>query len=106
MARKIVKALALNLSVEEENEIARVQTKNLEAWEEFQKGWDEYHRFTFEGNAKAIEHLKKAVELDPKYGRAYAALGMGLLQGQRLGMDGSHRATTEYGTKRAYCSRA
>jgi TolB-like protein len=74
--RKIVKALALNLSVEEENEIARGQTANLEAWEEFQRGWDAYHGFTFEGNIKAIEHLQKAIELDPEYGRAYAALAL------------------------------
>ena len=73
---KIVTALAVNLSVEEETEIARGQTENLKAWEEFQKGWDFYHRYTFEGNAKAIEHLTKAVELDPEFGRAYAALSI------------------------------
>jgi TolB-like protein len=79
--RKIVGALALNLSAEEQEEIARGQSANIEAREAFQKGWEHYLRYTAEDNAKAAEHLKQAAELDPDYGRAYAALGLVYVRG-------------------------
>ncbi len=79
--RKIVGALALNLSEDEEKAIASGQTSNIEAREAFQNGWEHYLRFTPEDNATAAEQLKRAVELDPEYGRAYSALGMVYVRG-------------------------
>lgn len=38
------------------------------------QGWAHYSQDTPDGFAKAIPHFEKAVELDPNYGRAYAAL--------------------------------
>ena len=63
--RKIVGALALNLSEGEQAAIASGQTSNLEAREIFQQGWDHYLRYTAEDNAKAAEYFKQAVGLDP-----------------------------------------
>jgi tetratricopeptide (TPR) repeat protein len=74
--RKIVGALALNLSEDEQEEIARGQSANIEAREAFQKGWEHYMRFTPEDNAKAADYLLQAAEIDPAFGRAYSALGM------------------------------
>jgi TolB-like protein/class 3 adenylate cyclase/Flp pilus assembly protein TadD len=74
--RKIVKALALNLTEGEQEEIGRGQTEKVEAREAFQKGWELYLRFTAGDNAKAASHFEHAIELDPEYGRAYAALSM------------------------------
>jgi TolB-like protein/thioredoxin-like negative regulator of GroEL len=79
--RKIVGALALNLSEGEQAAIASGQTSNLEAREIFQQGWDHYLRYTAEDNAKAAEYFKQAVGLDPAYGRAYSALGMVYVRG-------------------------
>jgi TolB-like protein len=79
--RRIVKALALNLSPEEQEEIDRGQTSNIEAREAFQRGWEHYLRFSPEQNARAATELKTAIELDPDYGRAYAALGLVYLRG-------------------------
>jgi TolB-like protein len=79
--RKIVGALAVNLSAEEQEEIARGQSANIEAREAFQKGWEHYFRFSSADNAKAAEQFKIAVELDPEYGRAYSALGMVYVRG-------------------------
>jgi len=39
------------------------------------KGWGHYLRFNSEDYAKAIFYYKKAIDLDPNYGRAYAGLG-------------------------------
>ncbi len=79
--RKIVGALAVNLSAEEQEEIARGQSANIEAREAFQEGWEHYFRFSSADNAKAAEQFKIAVELDPEYGRAYSALGMVYVRG-------------------------
>jgi tetratricopeptide (TPR) repeat protein len=73
--------LALNLSAEEQEEMARGQSANIEAREAFQNGWEHYFRFTPKDNAKAAEQFKRAVELDAEYGRAYSALGMVYVRG-------------------------
>ncbi|MEH6361052.1 MAG: tetratricopeptide repeat protein, partial [Amylibacter sp.] len=82
--RKIVKALAINLTVEEQQEIALGQTANLKAREIFQEGWEGYLRYSADDNAAAVVRFKKALELDPEYGRAYAALGLAYLRGCQL----------------------
>jgi TolB-like protein len=79
--REIVAALALNLSEDEQKEIASGQTSNIEAREAFQNGWEHYLRYTAEDNATAAEQFKRAVELDPEYGRAYSALGLVYVRG-------------------------
>ena len=79
--REIVGALALSLSDKEEQELARGKTSNVQAREAFQNGWEHYLRYTPQDNARAAEYLKQAVELDPDYGRAYAALGLVYIRG-------------------------
>ncbi len=82
--RKIVKALAVNLSADDQEESALGQTSNIEAREAFQKGWDSYLRYSADDNAEAISLFEAALELDPEYGRAYAAMGMAYLRGCQL----------------------
>ena len=82
--RKIVKALAVNLSEEEQEEIALGQTSSIEAREVFQKGWDSYLRYSADDNAEAVSFFEAALGLDPEYGRAYAAMGMAYLRGCQL----------------------
>ena len=74
--RQITKALAVDLAPREAQLIAQGQTENVEAWEAFQKGRALYLNFNAEDNAKAVPHLEKAIELDPEYGLAYAALSL------------------------------
>ncbi|MCH7889066.1 MAG: tetratricopeptide repeat protein [Proteobacteria bacterium] len=105
--REIVAALALNLSESEQQEIASGQTSNIEAREAFQNGWEHYLRYTPEDNATAAEQFKRAVELDPDYGRAYSALGMVYVRGcqwlwnDELGMTagGAFNTAVQYLTK-------
>ena len=52
------------------------ETKNIQAYDAFLKGWNYFLRQTPEEVPKAITHLKQAIELDPEYSRAYAALAL------------------------------
>ncbi len=70
----IVSALALELTAGEGERVSRRDTDNVLAYDAFLQGWDHYLRFTREDHAKALPYFEKAVELDPNYGRAYAAL--------------------------------
>jgi TolB-like protein/class 3 adenylate cyclase len=82
--REIVKALAVNLSEDELTEIALGQTSNIEAREIFQKGWENYQRYSADDNAVAISQFEKALGLDPEYERAYAGLGLAYLRACKL----------------------
>ena len=79
--RAIVAALSLSLSVEEREAMARSQTDNIEARVAFQKGWGHYLRYTPADNAKALAQFKAAIEFDPGYGRAHAALALVYFRG-------------------------
>ncbi|GEC34912.1 adenylate cyclase [Sinorhizobium fredii USDA 205] len=73
---KIVEALKVNLTGNERMEIARGRTDSLRAKEAFDEGWGLYLRFNAKDNAAAVAPLKRAIQLDPDYGRAYAALAL------------------------------
>ena len=75
LVAKIVQALALSLSVQEEERIYRRDTHSLPAYEAFRRGWAHLLRQTPDGLGAALADLKRAVTLDPNYTRAYAAIG-------------------------------
>src|SRR5206468_6809238 len=72
--RQIVEALAVNLTTDESRQVGAAETAVPQAYDYFLQGWDHYRQQTPEGTSKAIEFFKKAIELDPGYGRAYAGL--------------------------------
>jgi len=77
---KIVDALKVKLTTQEKQEIARAKPDSIAAKEAFDEGWNLILRFNAQDNAAALGPLKRAVELDPEYGRAYAALALVLLR--------------------------
>jgi adenylate cyclase len=86
---KIVTALAVKLTDEEKEVAAQRGTRNVAAYEEFLKGWEHHlRRFTSNDLAEAIQCFKKATELDPNYGRAYAALALTYWNGSSVGIVG------------------
>ena len=74
--RKIVEALEVRLTAGEIAEIARSKPNSVTAKEAFDEGWNLYSNFNAKDNAVAIGLFEKAVELDPAYGRGYAALAL------------------------------
>ena len=74
ITQKIVSALAVKLTGTEKELVAQKGTRNVAAYDAFLRGYGHYLRFTPEDSAKAVASFKKAIELDPNYGRAYAAL--------------------------------
>ena len=76
ITKKIVSALAVKLTGSEKDLLIQRGTDSVAAHDEFLKGWGHYLRFSPEDFAKAAASFKKAVELDPNYGRAYAALAL------------------------------
>jgi TolB-like protein/class 3 adenylate cyclase/Flp pilus assembly protein TadD len=71
---KIVDALALNLTAQEIRNVGEVGTTNVAAHDAFLQGQAFYHRNTPEDNAKAVTPFRRAIELDPTFGRAHTAL--------------------------------
>jgi TolB-like protein len=74
ITQKIVAALKVTLTAVEEKQAAGRETSNPVAYDAFLKGWVHYRRKTPEDFVKAVPYLDEAVERDPNYSRAYAAL--------------------------------
>ena len=76
VTQKIVSALAVQLAARSETQTVQGGTKNAAAYDEFLQGWEHYKRRTPADFVKAVRFFERAVEMDPEYGRAYAALAI------------------------------
>ncbi len=74
ITRKIVTALSVTLTGQEQGRRDQVETNSPEAYDAFLRGWGHYRLFTPDDIAKAIPYLENAIELDPGFGRAHTAL--------------------------------
>ena len=50
------------------------QRLDLDAWDSFQRGMAHQYEYTKEGIERARDMFKRAIEIDPGFGKAYAAL--------------------------------
>jgi len=73
---KIVSALAIKLSPDEQKRISSKGTDNHFAYEVFLKGRDHYNKMTPDDLIEAVGYFEQAIKFDPNYSRAYAMLGM------------------------------
>jgi len=74
ITQKIAAVLAVKLTATEQNRFANKETTNIKAYDAFVKGWEHLHRETPDDIVQAISFFKEAIELDPVYSRAHAAL--------------------------------
>lgn len=74
IVKRITETLRLKLSGEEREALIKHYTDNFEAYQFYLKGRYFVNKRTEEGIEKAIGYLKKAINIDPDYALAYAAL--------------------------------
>jgi len=74
ITRNVVKALSVELTKDDSERVAKRGTGNVQAYDVVLKGWEHYLKQTPEEFRAAIADFKTATELDPNYGRAWAAL--------------------------------
>jgi len=80
ITQKIVSALTVKLTGSEKERVGQKGTDNIAAYDAYLEGWDHFYRYTADGLTKAAASFKKAIELDPNYGQAFAALASVYLQ--------------------------
>jgi adenylate cyclase len=68
--QKIVFALKVKLTPEEQERFQRFPTDNLEAYDLLLRGVEYCYRFTKEANAQARQMFERAIALDPQYAGA------------------------------------
>ena len=75
IAKSVVGAAAVELTRFERDRALAKPTSNLAAYEYVLRGRDAWSRETRESNDEAIDIFQRAIDLDPSYADAYAALG-------------------------------
>ena len=76
VTQKIVTALAVKLTEDEQRRLMRQYTDNIEAYDYYLRGFEYFSRQTKEANVQARQMHQKAIDLDPKFAAAYALLGL------------------------------
>ena len=77
VALHIAAALQAQLSPAEWTRIRKEPTSSLEAYQLYLQGRHSQVRFTAEGLQEGIRYFQRAIQLDPAYAAAYAAIAMG-----------------------------
>jgi adenylate cyclase len=70
----LIAAIEPELAKAEQQRAIEKSPENLDAWSWFQRGLWHHYKGTKDDNAKAREQICKAIELDPEFSRALAAL--------------------------------
>jgi adenylate cyclase len=77
--QKIVRALEIKLTKEEQERFRLAPTENLEAYDYFLRGWGYFWHLSQKEMVQARQMFEKAVQLDPKYAGAHAGLSTSYL---------------------------
>jgi adenylate cyclase len=75
IAKRVVGAAAVTLTRFEQNRVLAKPTSSLAAYEYVLRGRDMLSQETRDNNDEASELFQRAIDLDPNYAEAYAALG-------------------------------
>lgn len=74
ISERVVNHLQLALSSEQHQSLVKRSTDSTEAYQAYAEGLFFWNKRTREGLAKAIDYFERAVQIDPKYALAFAAL--------------------------------
>ena len=75
LAERLVTELGIGLNPVERQRMSLDETSSLKAAEYFVRGGDYYSQYNRASYEKALECYREAIRLDPKYAKAYAAMG-------------------------------
>ncbi|MFC2086334.1 helix-turn-helix domain-containing protein [Bacteroidota bacterium] len=76
VAKNIADKIEVIITPEEEEQINKIPTDNLVAYDYFLKGLDLFYKGSREGLVESITYFEKAVEHDNKFARAYADIAI------------------------------
>ena len=76
ITKTIVEQLKVKLLPEERKAIERAPTANVEAYTHYLRGREYYHIASKANHLMARQSFARAIELDPRYARAYASLAV------------------------------
>jgi TolB-like protein len=85
ITQKIVRALEVELTASEEEQVAKKETENTTAYDSFLKARSHYLRHTPEDFAKALSLFENTIETDPNYRRAYFFMALIYSKASKLG---------------------
>ncbi len=74
ISREITKNLSVTLSGEEEKKLAKRSTENVDAYQLYLKGIFHWNKRKADDLLKAAGYFQQAIDIDPNYALAYAAL--------------------------------
>lgn len=74
IVQSIAKAMRVMLSEKEKQAIQKAPTAEFQAYDYYLRGRQFFHQFRRKGYEFAMEMFARAIEIDPKYARAYAGL--------------------------------
>jgi len=74
ITQEVSSKLRLKLTSALQQQITRHSTDNPEAYREYLKGRFYTLQYTVDGHTKALEHLNRAIAIDPTYALAYAGI--------------------------------
>jgi len=74
IVQSIAKAMRVMLTEKEKQAIQKAPTAEFQAYDYYLRGRQYFHQFRRKGYEFAMEMFARAIEIDPKYARAYAGL--------------------------------
>jgi len=98
---KVVSELEIKLTEREKANLKKPTTANVEALEEFFWGRATYGNVTKQENEATRRRYRRAIELDPGFAQAYAALALTHLDDWRRRWGGSREASIQMATELA-----
>ena len=93
--KKIVAALSVELTSDDEKRMNKKSTPDLLAYDYYLRGLELHGTKTKEGLQKSKGMFQKALDIDPGYARAYAALGHAVLMEWIFGFNRDERCLDE-----------
>jgi TolB-like protein len=85
ITRNVVCAIDPAIQVSELDHIARKPPDSMDAWDHFLRGCYHHHLFRARDERLAVQHLSRAVEIDPQFAAAHARLALALGLAASLG---------------------